>query len=243
MARIFAIGDIHGALKALEQLMERIVPATNDRFIFTGDYVDGWSQSAGVINWLMQFSRQHDCIFIGGNHDSWCESWLGGGAADPVWLFHGGQATVNSYAAVTDNEKQNHYHFFRQMQGYFIDDANRLFIHAGFTSMHGPEKERDVTDFMWDRTLWETALCLNKNLPASSLFYPRRLKLFHEIYIGHTPTINYGQFEPMQAANVWNVDTGAAFNGKVSAIEINSKQVVQSDVVQQLYPSETGRNR
>ena len=32
-----------------------------------------------------------------------------------------------------------------------------------------------------------------------------------------------------------NVDTGAAFTGKVSAINLDTKDVIQSDEVQQLY--------
>jgi serine/threonine protein phosphatase 1 len=47
----------------------------------------------------------------------------------------------------------------------------------------------------------------------------------------------------MNAVNVWNIDTGAAFNGRLSILEVESKKFWQSDVVQNLYPDETGRNR
>ena len=42
--------------------------------------------------------------------------------------------------------------------------------------------------------------------------------------------------------NVWNIDTGAAFTGKFSIIDINSKEFWQSDLVTALYPDEKGRN-
>jgi serine/threonine protein phosphatase 1 len=48
---------------------------------------------------------------------------------------------------------------------------------------------------------------------------------------------------PMNAANVWNVDTGAAFTGRLSAIDIDTKEVFQSDIVKDLYPNEIGRNK
>ena len=73
--------------------------------------------------------------------------------------------------------------------------------------------------------------------------YPKRLKLFNEIYIGHTPTIHFGSYEPMSAQNVWNIDTGACFYGKLSCIDIDTKEVFQSDVVQTFYPNEKGRNK
>ena len=243
MPRTIAIGDIHGALKALEQLIEKINVQRDDRFIFLGDYVDGWSQSAEVIDYLLEFDKTHNCIFIKGNHDAWCESWLGGGIADSEWLFHGGLATVKSYEAFSLKQKKRHLAFLQRMLNYYIDEANRLYVHAGFSSMHGPAKEHYESNFLWDRTLWEMALTVDKKLKRDSRLYPKRLLLFHEIYIGHTPTVNYDTDKPMQACNVWNIDTGATFNGRLSCIDVGTKEIQQSDIVQQLYPGEKGRNK
>ena len=80
MSRTLAIGDIHGGLKALEQVFERAAVNATDRLIFVGDYVDGWSQSAPVIDFLLNLKQE--CIFIKGNHDFWCEQWLYSGYAD-----------------------------------------------------------------------------------------------------------------------------------------------------------------
>jgi len=242
MPRTIVIGDIHGAVRALEQLIKRIKPKKNDCFVFLGDYVDGWSQSAEVIQYLINFSEQHDCVFIKGNHDAWCEAWLAGFFPGETWLFHGGVATIQSYEHTSEDEKQNHLAFFNKMHNYYIDEANRLFIHAGFSSMHGPAHETYETNYSWDRTLWEMAIAVNKKIRKNSVLYPKRLSLFEEIYIGHTPTINYDVDVPMQAMNVWNVDTGAAFYGKLSALDIKSKKIWQSDIVQDLYPNEKGRN-
>jgi serine/threonine protein phosphatase 1 len=51
--RSFAIGDIHGGLKALKQLIERLKLTNDDHLIFMGDYVDGWSESAQVIKYVI----------------------------------------------------------------------------------------------------------------------------------------------------------------------------------------------
>jgi serine/threonine protein phosphatase 1 len=240
--RTFVIGDIHGALKALEQLMEKINVQPADMLVFLGDYVDGWSQSAQVIDYLAALDKIHPCIFIKGNHDAWCEAWLGGDVADSEWLFHGGLQTVKSYASFSSQQKEAHLAFFNRMRNYYIDEANRLFVHAGFSSMHGPAKERHETNFLWDRTLWEMALAMDKKMLKHSKQFPKRLLLFNEIYIGHTPTLNYDETAPMHACNVWNIDTGAAFKGSLTAMDIETKAFWQSDVVQQLYPGEKGRN-
>ncbi|MCG2615770.1 serine/threonine protein phosphatase [Terrimonas sp. NA20] len=244
MSRTIAIGDIHGGLKALQQVIDLVKPTDEDLLIFLGDYVDGWSQSAQVIDYLIALSKRQFCIFIKGNHDAWCEAWLSYERLDKEWLNNGsGQSTVDSYKDHTPEEKEQHAIFFNSMRSYYADEHNRLFIHAGFSSMHGPEKERYETTYFWDRTLWETALALDKELMPESKLYPRRLKLFKEIFIGHTPTTNYDVNTPMHYANVWNIDTGAAFTGAVTAIDADTKEYWQSDIVQKLYPSEKGRHK
>ncbi len=243
MKRTFVIGDIHGALKALEQIITQLNPQPNDTLIFLGDYVDGWSESAQVIKYLIQLEKSHDCIFIKGNHDAWCEAWLSGEVANTTWLFHGGRSTVESYSSLSQEDRLEHLAFFNRLKNYHVDEENRLFIHAGFSSMHGPEKEHYASNYSWDRTLWEMALTMDKRVKKDSLLYPKRLLLFKEIYIGHTPTLYYNITTPMNAINVWNIDTGAAFHGKLTALNVDTKEFVQCDVVQTLYPDEKGRNK
>ena len=242
MSGKIVIGDIHGALKALEQVINQTNIMQTGALVFLGDYVDGWSQSAQVIDYLLELEKKCPCIFIKGNHDDWCEQWLKEDLADEEWLQHGGEATVKSYAGYSGKQKEKHISFFNRMSFYEIDDENRLYVHAGFSSMHGPLKEHFQSNFFWDRTLWEVALAV-RHLNKDTKSYPKRLSLFKEIFIGHTPTTNYGTDMPIRAANVWNVDTGAAFTGRLTAMDIESKNIWQSDVVQSLYPGEKGRNR
>jgi serine/threonine protein phosphatase 1 len=243
MKRTLVIGDIHGGLKALHQIFQKATVTAEDKLIFLGDYVDGWSESAQLMDYLLELKEKNECIFIKGNHDEWCEEWLRTGISDRTWLIHGGEETVTSYAGISAVNRVQHLNFFEQMPYYFIDDQNRLFIHAGFTSMHGPQKEFHLSNFSWDRTLWEMALTMNQRIKKDSILFPKRLKLFHEIYIGHTPTQYYDQDTPMQGCNVWNTDTGAAFTGKLSIMDIDTKQFWQSDPVYQMYPGERGRNK
>ncbi|PAM95992.1 serine/threonine protein phosphatase [Flavobacterium sp. IR1] len=243
MKRTLVFGDIHGGLKALVQLLERVSPAENDRLLFLGDYVDGWSESASVIEFLIGLSQKHECIFIRGNHDVWCQEWLANNVVNEIWFLHGGKSTIESYQNIAIATKQKHLDFFNAMKDYFVDENNNLFIHAGFSSMHGPSKEHYQTNFSWDRTLWEMALTMDKRIKKDSLSYPKRLLLFNEIYIGHTPTLHYDVDVPMQGCNVWNIDTGAGFHGKLSCIDVATKEFWQSDVVQTLYENEKGRNK
>ncbi len=242
MSRTIAIGDIHGGLKALIQLLEQIQVTPNDTLIFLGDYVDGWSDSAKVVTHLIKLSKKNNCVFIRGNHDDLTENWLRTGEKNEQWLQHGGQSSIDAYKDLSSEEIKAHLKFYSQMINYYKDDENRLFVHAGFTNLNGPELEHHPSSFYWDRTLWETALSLDPNLPKSHLHYPKRLLLFEEIYIGHTPVSKIGEEKPVNKANVWNVDTAAAYKGKISALEVASKQLWQSEAVHSFYPNENGRN-
>lgn len=239
----YAIGDIHGGLRALKELLELLDFKEDDTLIFMGDYVDGWSESAHVVQHLIALSKMVNCVFIKGNHDVWCENWLRTQEVNPTWYMHGGKETIESYEVISSKEKKEHLYFFENLKMYHIDTENRLFLHAGFTSMHGVEKEVFKTTLYFDRTLWEMALTMDKRIKKNSELYPKRLTHYKEIYIGHTPTTNFKCDVPMNAINVWNVDTGAAFTGKLSGINITTKDVFQSKNLPELYPNEKGRNK
>lgn len=245
MSKTFVIGDIHGGLVALKQVLAKSQVEKSDRLIFLGDYVDGWSQSPEVIDFLIELSSKQDCIFIRGNHDELLLQWLLGNEKDfniDMWFKHGGKATYEAYLNVSPEKRNVHIEFLSNLKNYYLDNENRLFVHAGFTNMNGVAFEYFPKLLYWDRTLWEVALALNENLSKSSLFYPKRLLLYKEIYIGHTPVTKIEQTVPVNKACIWNVDTGAAFFGPLTIMDIETKEFWQSDPLFELYPNEIGRN-
>ena len=244
MNRTLVIGDIHGGLHALHQIIERASVTQNDSLIFLGDYVDGWSQSPEVIDFLIDLSKKLNCIFIRGNHDELLLDWLttkNENIDELTWFKHGGEATVIAYSKVTEAKKKTHIAFLRSLQDYYLDDQNRLFIHAGFTNMNGVTYEYFPKLFYWDRTLWETALALDETIDKSNVTYPKRFTLYKEVYIGHTPTTRIGETIPIHKACVWNIDTGAAFKGPLTILDVDSKEFWQSEPLPNLYPTEKGR--
>ena len=51
---LYAIGDVHGELEKLEELLESLPLGEGDRLIFLGDYVDRGRDSFGVIERLIE---------------------------------------------------------------------------------------------------------------------------------------------------------------------------------------------
>lgn len=240
--RTLVVGDIHGGLRAIEQVLDRVGPLADDRFIFVGDYVDGWSESAETVSFLLNFAETYSCIFLRGNHDELVYNFLKKDDNNPMWLAHGGESSKQSYAQLSEEMINRHILFYEALENYHIDDNNRLFLHAGFTNQMGPMHEYYPNVVYWDRTLWEMVCTMDKGVSKDSPNYPSRLRLFNEIYIGHTPVTRLGYTEPVNYANVWNVDTGAAFKGPLSIMDVDTKQLWQSDPVYTLYPEEKGRN-
>ncbi|MFD2824963.1 metallophosphoesterase family protein [Leeuwenhoekiella polynyae] len=242
MTRTLAIGDIHGGLKSLKQVLKRANVTAEDTLIFLGDYVDGWSESAETVSYLINLAQKQNCIFIKGNHDELTYNWLKENDLNEVWLNHGGRSTIESYNKLTEEDRKAHVTFYEDLLNYHIDDQNRMFVHAGFQNHNGPEHEHHSTAFYWDRTFWEMAVALDKTIKPEDVAYPKRLKHHKEIYIGHTPVTRIAKDKPTQMANVWNVDTGAAFKGTLSIIDVDTKEFWQSDPVYTLYHDEDGRN-
>lgn len=240
--RTLVIGDIHGGLIALKEVLEKAAVSVNDTLIFLGDYVDGWSQSAETITYLMALQKEMNCVFIRGNHDELLYNYLKHGQDLETWLIHGGEASKKSYKKLSKKETAKHIAFFEALEFYHVDKENRLYIHGGFSNHRGPKYEYYPHMVTWDRSLWEMVCAMDESLTPSDLRYPNRLKLFHEIYIGHTPVTKIGKKVPTRFANVWNVDTGAAFKGTISVIDVTTKEVWQSTPVYKLYPEEKGRN-
>ncbi|MEM8507474.1 MAG: metallophosphoesterase family protein [Bacteroidota bacterium] len=237
----FVIGDIHSGRKALEQLLERANIQREDQLIFLGDYVDAWSDAFETVEFLIGLRERHRCIFLRGNHDELCREWMVTGKENPQWLAHGGVATRASYLKAGKSNWEPHLNFYESLLNTHLDEANRLYLHAGYTNLKGIAYEYFEQLFYWDRTLWELAKAIDPSLRPEDEAFPKRLTHYDEIFIGHTPLSKKGIVAPQKRANVWNMDTGAAFKGALSIMNVDTKEYWQSDPVYTLYPGEEGR--
>lgn len=255
--RVLCCGDIHGNVKGLEQVIERCgYNKEHDMLIFLGDYVDGYPESAQVIDFLITLNSQaiYKPIFIRGNHDIWAGEWLKYNQKPNIWVQNGGESTINSYLDLGLVGDIEHTNFFTKLHDYYIDDNNNGFVHGGFSSKKGLGHEPDRSIYVWDRDLWSKALLYHStNYKNSKLNYNIPFKNHNEIFIGHTTTMNwrcknhYPEAKyikigkeitiPMNRYNVWNLDTGGGYNGKISIMDINTKQYWQSDLSNVLYPN------
>ena len=253
--RILAVGDIHGNYNALIEALEKAnFDNSKDQLICLADYVDRHPDSALVVQYLIELQIESDNrhIYLRGNHDVWCEKWLTTGERNKIWTQQGGSETIDSYLSTGFFTEEPHRKFFRSLHNYYVDSENRGFVHGGFHSRQGLGHEVYQSDYYWDRDLWNLALVsdplyLNGTLSKEGVPQGYRMLRHKEIFIGHTSTINWhyksrGVLKipseeykvgkpittPINACNVWNLDTGGGYNGKITVMDIDTKEYWQS---------------
>lgn len=243
--RKLVMGDIHGAYKALKQCLNRAgFDYENDILIQLGDVVDRYPESFECVEELLKIKQ---LIALRGNHDDWFDDFA---KTDfhPYFWNHGGKATLSSYLHHTDKSgyffqtaigyksalestdiPASHKVFFNNLKPYYIDEEQRCFVHAGFNASL-PFLGQRTEDYYFDRSLWENAcLCQEKGEPF-------KIKAeFKEIYIGHTPTTKLNTDQPMHVFNIHNLDTGAGNSGRLTIMDIDTKEFWQSDLTLDLY--------
>lgn len=227
--RTFVIGDIHGAARAFEQVLERAdFDPERDRLICLGDICDGWPEVREAFDILLSLKNR---IYLLGNHDFWALQWMKTGTISPLWKPQGGRATINSYGNTPVPE--DHIALLSEAPVYHLEN-NQCFVHGGFDPGK-PLEEHSMEELIWDRTLVLRAMDIidNDNID--------RITHYQAVYVGHTPTLNYGFDRPIRIHELWMMDTGAGWHGRLSMIDISTHQIFQSDPVPGLYPDDRGR--
>jgi len=217
--KTFVIGDIHGAYQALLQCLKLSqFDRSRDRLICLGDVCDRNSHVKECIDELLSIPN---CVFILGNHDAWALKWAIKGENPQGWWEQGGAQTAMSYKDAGMPKK--HIQLLKQAPYWYVDE-NRLFVHAGFDPEYSlAETPKEI--FIWDRSFLQKAQQMNLISPEW------KFGDYDEIFLGHSPTINFGKAEPQKFCNVWDMDTGAGWGARLTIMDVDSKEYWQSDLV------------
>jgi len=228
--RTLVIGDIHGGHKALLQCFERSsFDMENEELIVLGDVCDGWPETRECVDELLKIKN---LVYVLGNHDAWAYSWAKHNDRENLWISQGGWNTVKSY---NFKMPQEHIEFFER-GNLWVEDEEKdiLFVHGGIDPQ--TKVDNQPTDvLLWDRTLMHVAW--NKRKKEGHTLTP-----YKEVFIGHTSTVMYGTDKPIHACNIWNLDTGGGWHGKLTIMDLDTRKYWQSDSVTSLYPNSSSRD-
>jgi serine/threonine protein phosphatase 1 len=223
----YAVGDIHGDLEQLRRVHTLIIAdfeksnATSYKVIHIGDLIDRGPKSKGTIDYLMHgIAKGFPWEVIKGNHDRLMQWFLDDPhrhdphlKPDYSWLHHriGGIETLASYGVIVPENyheclddilimakkaiPESHVKFIQELP-LFYETNDIFFVHAGI-NLDRPLNNQTEDDMVWIRENW-----LDNPKKAAKL-----------ILHGHTivkEITHYG--------NRVNIDTGAAWGDKLSAV-------------------------
>jgi len=219
---VYAIGDIHGRLDLLEQLLRQIAddaarhPDDRERqLIFLGDYVDRGPASRDVIERLLQDPLPgFKTVYLMGNHEEAMLEFVEDRSDGLGWMSFGGLETLLSYdvpvrrlpntAAATAELREllierlsaEHVEFLRDgALSHSVGDY--VFVHAGVRPGLPMEKQSPL-DLLWIREEF-----LRSRLPL-----PGRV-----VVHGHTICDL-----PQDLGARINIDTGAFASGRLTCL-------------------------
>jgi len=223
--RIYAIGDIHGRLDLLNELLARISsdialrPTVRPLYVFLGDYIDRGTSSRETIDRLIEHGKTHESVFLKGNHELIAIKCLSDRGLFDQWLRLGGLETLVSYGVPAEtlaNGKQiaelqsafhgalpqAHFRFFRDLKNSF-ECGDFFFAHAGVKPNVELSRQKE-NDLLWIRGEFLTSK-----------------DDFGKIVVhGHTPTR-----EIEVGPNRINIDTGAFATGCLSCLVLEGEEL------------------
>jgi len=249
--RVLVMGDVHGGFKAMKHVLEVAnFDYNNDTLICLGDVVDGWSESKEVIDELLKITN---LIYLLGNHDEWALEYYSGEfvingkvVINENWFYQGGKETIDSLGDYYTQDPK-YLEFLKTGKFYHTiekEDGLLIFAHANIPNRMFNMDKLVMTgkseEFIWERYLIQEAARMRNTWKTVDT-------RFKEIYLGHSGVgylmpIEEHQWKPQKMTNVWAMDTNAAYSGKVSLLDIDTKELFQSDFVCRYYPNERGRN-
>src|SRR6266853_2789279 len=227
------IGDIHGCYEELTALLKQLgytstqsneevaaspafAPPAGRKAVFLGDLADRGPNSPGVLRLVMNIVGQGQAYFVPGNHDIKLLRKLRG---RDVQLTHGIAETLEQLDKELPEFRNQVSKFLDALVSHYVFDGGRLVVaHAGMKEEMQGRGSGKVRDFaLYGETTGEID---EFGLPVRANWASEYRGKATVVY-GHTPVP-----EPEWLNNTTNIDTGAVFGGKLTALRYPEKEFV-----------------
>lgn len=230
MKPIFAVGDVHGEITLLDELLENW-NRERERLLFVGDLIDRGENPAAVLRRVKELSDEAEVITLKGNHEQMLLDFLEKPSEKMhYYLSQGGMETIQSLIGDSLNKKMTPEGLakrikeeasdlidFIQSLPLYYEEGKYVFIHAGVDFSKRDWHDTDEHDFFWIR---EPFLFGKNNTGKVFIF-------------GHTPVQNLHSDE---SSGIWvsedrtrlDIDGGAVFGGELHGVVVEENVVTKS---------------
>lgn len=233
--RTVIIGDIHGCLDEFDELLKLVGAGTTGvRVILLGDLIDRGPNSVGVV----ARARELDLECVMGNHDyKFMKWWKSTGSNNDVYDKH------SHYSQFSDADVN----YIARMSPFIkLEDQNAIVVHAGLRP--GVPLERQTKDDLYyirymDSQSKFVSLKKINNLgskeAADAHFWTEFWKGPQSIIYGHNVNSYENPLIEEVAPNVfcYGLDTGCCFGGRLTAMVLETKEIIQVQAKKVYYKS------
>ncbi|KAB2337716.1 bis(5'-nucleosyl)-tetraphosphatase PrpE [Cytobacillus depressus] len=227
--KIDIIGDIHGCFDEFKALTMQLgyewkneIPVHSGirKLAFVGDLTDRGPQSLKVIETVYKLVKENSAFYVPGNH---CNKLYRFFLGNKVQLTHGLETTAAEYESLNNEQKQDirekFIHLYENAPLYAELDGGKLVIaHAGIREDYIGKHSNKVKTFVLYGDI------TGEKNPDGSPVRRDWAKQYHGkavIVYGHTPVK-----EVRIVNNTYNIDTGAVFGNKLTALRYPSMEII-----------------
>ena len=247
MKNFWFIGDIHGEIRLLDQLLENVLRFNPEQIVFVGDFIDRGPYSKEVVDRILGLDVQVACLM--GNHEMMMLNALEdmGYGQSPIelWYYNGGEATLQSFGSSSffsfqSDLEPSYLEFFRNLKmSHIVRVGHKLKVlgtHAGISPAI-PLKDQIAMDKYHDLNRYMLEKHIN---PGDSFLWvrdaffnsPSSLSEGYLVVHGHTPILKLKRFISSNGyRNFLFVENDICIRidgetGKIISIDIDSGSVI-----------------
>lgn len=204
----YAIGDIHGCLRALETMLDAIGPGRDDTVVTLGDYVNRGPNSRDVIERLLYLRNATNLVALRGNHDATMVESRGNERMLGQWKRIGGETTLTSYSGSLENVPAEHWEFLDEFCRDWYETDTHIYVHAT------ADPNREMTGQTLEDLHWER---------LSNRAKPHRSG--KTIICGHT---SQRDGRPLDLGHTICIDTGCVYGLWLTGLEVETGRYWQT---------------
>ncbi len=224
MQRDIIIGDVHGCLAELNELLELLQPTKEDLIIFLGDLVDKGPDSSGVVKRVRELATAVPVVLVLGNHElkhARFRSQVEEGYTPKM-------KHADTIRAITDQLSEEDINFLDTAVYWTSGRFGEICIHAGIPGwVDGLPSDQEIKRMSgYDRKVWNQLtmvryidphghmISLGDEKPSDPFWADTYDGRFGTVFFGHQPFIG---MDPKVFSDAVGLDTGCVFGGSLTA--------------------------